>query len=200
MSDNPQANASAMTAAEICRHFQLGEESRRLLREEQKPLEFFELLMAKEQFPDAVRLLAHLLPKREAVWWACQSARDFYGQSSPDPVAAALTAAERWVANQEEEDRRLAMETAKGAEFSTPAGCAAVAAFWSGKSLAPPDLAEVPPGKYLTAQAVSGAVMLAVVAKEPEKAPEKYRRLLGLGVEILKGAKRWPKGPAPKNA
>jgi hypothetical protein len=198
MSENQQATASVMTAAEICRHFQLGEESRKLLCEEQKPLEFYELLLARNQFPDAVRLLAHLLPKREAVWWACQSAREFYGQAVPGLVAAALAAAERWVINQEEEDRRLAMETAKGAEFSTPAGCAAVAAFWSGNSLAPAELAAVPPGKYLTAQAVSGAVLLSAVGREPQQAPEKYRRLLALGMEILKGAKRWPNNPAPK--
>jgi hypothetical protein len=83
------------------------------------------------------------------------------------------------------------MAAAEAAGLDTPAGCAAVAAFWSGGSLGPPNVPVIPPGESLTAKGVAGAVMLAAVLTEPEKTPEKYRRFLAHGVEVAKGANRW---------
>ncbi len=40
-----------------------------------------ERLVAAGRMPEAVRLTAHALPKREAVWWACMCAR-----AVPDPA------------------------------------------------------------------------------------------------------------------
>src|SRR5207245_1179123 len=153
--------------------------------------QFINTLMEKQQFPDAVRFLAHALPKREAVWWACLCARASAGSKPPPNIAAALQTAEKWVVDPSEENRRAAMPAAEAAEFKTPAGCAAVAAFWSGGSLVPPNVPVVPPGEYLTAHGVAGAVMLAAVVSEPEKAPEKYRTFLTQGIEVANGTQRW---------
>jgi hypothetical protein len=67
-----------------------------------------------------------------------------------------------------------------------------VAAFWSGGSLAPPNVAEVPPGEHLTPGAVANAVLLAAVLSEPEKAAEKFRKFFALGVEVAEDKNRWP--------
>jgi hypothetical protein len=191
MSSNGLAKVTAKTAAEVCKHFPLGEEAKKLLGDGLTPAQFLTALIEKQQFPDAVRFLAHALPKREAVWWACLCARATAGPNPPAPIAAALQAAEKWVVDPSEENRRAAMPAAEAAEFKTPAGCAAVAAFWSGGSLGPPNVPAVPPGEYLTAHGVAGAVMLAAVQAEPEKAPEKYRQFLAQGIEVANGANRW---------
>jgi hypothetical protein len=96
------------------------------------------------------------------------------------------------VSDPSEENRRQAMPAAEQATFGTPAGCAAVAAFWSGGSLGPPNVPPIPPGEYLTAHGVAGAIMLAAVSSEPEKAPEKYRSFLALGIEVGNGKQPWP--------
>jgi hypothetical protein len=144
-----------------------------------------------EQFPDAARFLAHALPKREAVWWACLCARQAAGANLPAKPAAALQAAERWAADPSEDNRRKAQAAAEAAEMGTPAGCAAMAAFWSGGSLGPPNVPAVPPGEFLTAHGVAGAVMLAAVLTQPEKAPEKFRKFFALGVEVGNGTNKW---------
>ena len=190
-SSNGLAKITAKTAAEVCKHFALGEEAKKLLREGLTPGQFLDTLIEKQQFVDAVRFLAHALPKREAVWWACLCTRAVAGLNVPPKIAAALASAEKWVVDPSEENRRAAMPAAEGAEFKTPAGCAAVAAFWSGGSLGPPNVPVVPPGEYLTAHGVAGAVMLAALQSEPEKAPEKYRKFLAQGIEVAKGALRW---------
>ncbi len=58
------------TAAEVCKLFQLNDDAAPLLEPKQSPREFFKLLTKRQLYPDAARLLAHALPKREAVWWA----------------------------------------------------------------------------------------------------------------------------------
>ena len=83
------------------------------------------------------------------------------------------------------------MAAAEKADLGTAAGCAGLAAFFSGGSIAPPNAAAVPPGEFLTAKAVSGAVIFAAVAKEPEKAPEKFRNFVAQGIEVTNRVKLW---------
>ena len=84
------AKVTAKTAAEVCKHFPLGEEAKKLLRDGLTPVQFLNMLIEKQQFPDAVRFLAHALPKREAVWWACLCSRVIAGSNPPPKIAAAF--------------------------------------------------------------------------------------------------------------
>ncbi len=95
-----------------------------------------------------------------------------------------LQAVEKWLAEPTDENRRSAMKAANEAEFSTPAGSAALAVFFSGGSIAPPDMPAVPPESSITPNSVAGTVMLAAVLKEPEKAQEKYQLFLAEGLKI----------------
>jgi hypothetical protein len=191
MSNAALARVSAKTAAEVCKHFPLGDEAKKFLREGLTPRQFLDLLTAKEQFVDAVRLLAHALPRREAAWWACLCARAVAGPKPPAEAAAAVAAAEKWVSDPSEDNRRAAWAAAEKAGLGTPAGCSAAAAFWSGGSLGPPDVPAIPPGEFLTAHVAGCAVLLAAVQTEPAKAPEKYRKFLALGIEVAAGTNQW---------
>jgi hypothetical protein len=170
---------------------ELGEEAMALLRPELHPLEFVALLMEKTLYPDAVRFIAHALPKRESVWWGWVCARRAAGETPPPKIKAALDATEKWIAQPSEDNRRSAMAAAQKAELGTAAGCAGLAAFFSGGSLAPPEAPVVPPGEFLAAKAVSGAVIFAAVASEPEKAPAKFKSFVAQGVEVTNRVKLW---------
>jgi len=176
---------------EISTVAELGDEAMELLRPELHPLDFVALLMQKALFPDAVRFIAHALPKREAVWWAWVCARRAAGENPQPKIKAALAATEKWIAQPDENNRRSAMAAAEKADLGTAAGCAGLAAFFSGGSLAPPNAAAVPPGEFLTAKAVSAAVIFAAVAREPEKAPEKFRSFVAQGIEVTNRVKLW---------
>src|SRR5690349_8166334 len=144
--------------AQICAVSELGDQARALLRDGMGPRAYLNLLMEKNHFPDAVRFLAHSLPKREAVWWGWICARRSAGSEPPPKIKASLDATEKWIAQPTEEHRRAAMQAAHGAELKTAAGCAGLAAFFTGGSLGPPNSPVIPPGDYLTAKAVAGAV------------------------------------------
>jgi hypothetical protein len=191
MGSGPLSKVTAQTAAEVCARFQLGAEAQPLLRPGQTPAQFLDTLVEKQQYLDAIKLLAHGLPKREAVWWACGCVKVAPGANAAPSAASAVKSAERWVVDPSEENRQAAMPAAEAAPFGTPAGCAALAAFFSAGSLGPPNVPAIPPAETLTGDAVAGAVMMAVVIKEPEKAAEKYRAFLTRGIEIANGKNLW---------
>jgi hypothetical protein len=166
-----------------------------LVRTGRTPRQYLGELMTAKHFADAVRVLAWALPRRDALWWACQCVRQVItGQDGPAEQAA-LQAAMRFTLTPSEEHRRAAETAAAAVEFATPAGCAALAAFWSEGSLAPPGAAPVPPPEHLTPTGVANAVVLATVHREPEKAEEKYRRFVALGLDVADGKDR--PGAAP---
>ncbi len=190
MASGTLSKVTASTAREVCQHFPLSDEAKPLLRDGLTPAQYLGALMEKQLHLDAIRLLAHALPKREAVWWACVCARSVLGNGPPE-VTAALQAAEKWVADPSEENRRASQRAAEAAGMGNPAGCAAMACFWSSGSLAPPNVPAVPPAEHLTGHGVAGSVLLAAVASEPAKAPERYKQFLAWGQEVGDGVHRW---------
>lgn len=137
---------------------------------------------------DASRLIAHALPRREAVWWACMCARSTLPpESLPDADRAAIDAAEAWVRSQTDELRRAAFAHAEAAGFSSPEAWAAVGAFWSGDSLAPLGQAAVPPPAHVAAAAVAGSVALASVRTKPERRHDRLRTYLQSAYDISRG-------------
>lgn len=137
---------------------------------------------------EALRLCAHALPKREAVWWACMCADAVPDPALPEPDRAARTAAEAWVRKPaDDEVRRAAWECAQSTSFRSPEAWAAVGAFWSGGSMAPAGQPAVPPADNLTGVAVSGGVVMAAVRGRPERAEARMRRFLGAARDIAAG-------------
>lgn len=182
MSESPWCGA-VRTALEVSEGFQLGDAARALLVEEMQPEQFLDALQAGNHWVDACRFLAHALPKRKAVLWACACLRQVLDPKTLEGDAA-LGAAERWVEDPSEESRRAAFAAAEVAEVGALGGIACLAAGVSGGSLAPPGVPPVPPGDFETAKAVTGVVLLAAVRAQPEKASEKFARFLELGKEI----------------
>lgn len=144
-------------------------------------------LVAQSLFDDAVRVLAVSLLPREGVWWAALAAHAAIDVVRKAGDAEALAAAEAWVYKPTEENRRAAMAKAQATQFDSAGAWAAVAAFWSGGSMAPPSAPVVPPPPFLIARAILGAVMLAAVAGPPDKISDRYAQLVAQGVDIAAG-------------
>lgn len=173
-------------ASEICGLCPLSQEAQTLIAEGQSPPDFLDRVCAAGYHVDAIRFLAHALPAREVAWWACLAARSVTGDG-PTAHLKALDAAEAWVYHPDEEHRRAAMAAAEAVENDAPARWAALAAAWSGGSLAPPGSPVVPPGETLPAQAAAGAVLLAAVRNEPERAAERHRHFIAQAIDIARG-------------
>jgi hypothetical protein len=179
-------------AAEVCERAGAGEKARALLAEGMTVGAYLDTLIAKGLHVDAVKVLAHALPKREAVWWACLIAAEVIGPQPSPEAAAALESAREWVIDPTDEKRRAAFPAAQKAGMGTPVGCVAAAAYFSGGSLAPADLPVVAPPDDATGKMVANALILAAVIKEPEKAAQKHAACLRTGREVAEGRRTWP--------
>ncbi len=190
--DTPPA-AGPPAPTDVAKAAELEGDALALLHPEHGGREFVTALLNAELFQDAVRFLAHALPKREAVWWALLCAREVAGDAPSQEVKASLDATDVWVRHPGDEQRRAAMAAAQKATFQTSAGCAGLAAFLSGGSLSVPGQPEVPPGPFLTAKAVFGAVSIASLGADPKTAPERFRRYVEQALHIGDQAGAWRK-------
>lgn len=136
---------------------------------------------------EAACLLAHALNRREAVWWACMCTRHTAPADLAEADRAAVDAAEVWVRRQTDETRRAAMDKAQSSGFRSPEAWAAVAAFWSGDSMSPPDQPKVPPAPHLAGTAVAGAIQLASVRGDPTRQPARLVAFLSSARDIAAG-------------
>lgn len=148
---------------------------------------FAALLEAGERVA-AIRYLAVALPRREAVWWACAVGRHF-----PTPLArpeeeACWSAAETWVYDPGDSQRRAAYAPAQALDFATAGAYAALGVYWSGGSLAPPETALViPPGDALTGSAVGASVILSCVPGPAREIAARHDTALAMGFDIANG-------------
>ena len=179
---------SSPSAAQLCGHFELSAEGRALLAPEAKPRAFLDLLLQNNRHEDAAQLMSHALPKREAVWWACQCLRKSaeLSKSALEIVAAA----ESWSVDPTDEQRRKTFELAELASFEPPTCFLGMAVFFSGGSLSLPNLPPVEPKEHLTGTMIGNAVKLAALAGDAAKAPERYAGFLSLGLDIVNGKAR----------
>lgn len=134
----------------------------------------------------AVRLMAHALLPRQAVWWGWVCVRHTNAAPTAAEVAC-LDAAEHWVRHPSDEARRAAYAAAEASHHGTAAAWVCTGAFWSGDSISPLGQPPVAPPPHLTGLAVAGAVVLASVRSRPEKQHERLAAFLSSARHIAAG-------------
>ena len=140
---------------------------------------------------DAVSVLAQSLSRRGAAWWACRVARMEAGGSLTPKELRALETAEAWVRQPEQLRAYAAQDAANVAGLANPSGCAALAAFLAGESIAPPHLDPLPPLPHLAGMAAAGAVKLAAARRAPAEPKQELLRLIDAGFAIASGSDTW---------
>ena len=186
------AKVEADLAHEGAEKVSLDEEAEALLRETYTPRQYVEVLVENDQFRDAIRFLAHAMPKREAVWWAHQAVTKTMQDRLTEADQQALDVALEWIKTPDEDHRQPAMAAAERTNCETAAGLTAMAAFFSGGSLAPPDYEPVPPGELLTAQTVGNSVILAGIGETSSETDKNYPALVELGLSVANGESELP--------
>src|SRR5262245_8879035 len=175
------------TAEEIARHLQLADEHVAVANTVNTGPELVAALAAQEAFAKAVRVQAHLLPKRHAVWWGISCVDETCSEMMSEAEAAARDAAFAWVEEPKESARRNCEVVAAKTKFDGPGSWLAMAAFWSGGSIAPEEMGEVSPDEKLTGQAIASSLMIAAVSGDATKAKARYRAFLAKAPDVASG-------------
>jgi hypothetical protein len=143
---------------------------------------FLQTLLAKEKLEEAVTFCAHLLPRREAVWWACTCVRARPSTNSQNQ-AACLQAAEAWVHEPDDAHRQRALAVGTEGDSNQAMTWLALGAGWAGGFLVNIPQKQVPVPQYMTPRASRIAIMLNIAGL---KAPERATRLKSCIAEGMK--------------
>jgi len=150
---------------------------------EQFPTKFLQTLLTAGKVEDAVTFCAYLLPRREAVWWACRSARTPLGHIAEERVAP-LLAAEAWVKEPDDEHRQTALELGTSGHCDDPLTWVALAAGWSGGFLVfGPDYS-IPMPQYMTARAARTAILISALSVNRDQRPAWLQACVTDGVRL----------------
>jgi hypothetical protein len=125
---------------------------------EAEPLAYARELNGVSPPSAAIAYVSHLLPRREAVWWACQCVGAILGGAAQDE---GLRLASRWVREPDDALRREALAYAEAGDLNLATTWLARAVGHSGGSLAAPDQPPAPPLPDACAQSVNAAVIVA---------------------------------------
>ena len=139
-------------------------------------------LMAEGMTIEALKLLAHALPRRSAVWWTAECIQV---QSELDE--ACLAAVKAWCLEPTEEHRAPCGVAAEAAQNSTAAK-AAWAAFYTSGSITPEGAPELPPTPTMTPSMVISA-LIAAAGEAPD--------LMSAAAEYVQAAYKIAAGDVP---
>jgi hypothetical protein len=173
------------TAREVFDSFPSAAEDIKAEATDQSPLVFARALAEGPTPEDAIGFCAYLLPRREAVWWACQCIRSLNRTLTPGE-AIFIEAAEAWVREPEDQRRRAALNIGLEGNRNGAATWVALAAGWSGGTMmAGENAVACPP--HLTAKAVRVAVLTALARVAARDRAGQIRACLEGAVRLLGG-------------
>jgi hypothetical protein len=157
---------------------------------EEHPLAFLQRLQGGATPEDAITFLAHLLPRRYAVYWACGCVRALEQGRDLDSIDA-MQAALAWLREPEESNRLRALAIGMQAERSDSTTWLALSAAWSGGNISPAAQGGVvQPPPHLTAVAARAAVLIALARVGSAARAENIQRVLEHGKKLAAGGDR----------
>ncbi len=171
----------------------LGDLARELAHSDPQPNSYLKLLLREGLVRDARHFLAHALPRRRALWWACLCASDVLSlaEKQEDLSSSVKVVAEfvRWPG---ESRRRRAETIFRRQRSNTLAAQLAGAAFYSTGSIAPPEAHTHPAPPSVLGKFVSVSVYLAATRKNIRQYVHHMREYIHLGEQIALGQNLWP--------
>ena len=136
----------------------------------------------------AVTYCVYLLPRREAVWWGCETFRRLDPSPTEDELVA-LEAAETWVFQTDELRRLEALTLGTKGNAKSPETWMALAAGWSGGNIVSPEVGRVLASPDQTARALRAGLLIALAKRPKPNSAELLRACLLDGIGLAVGSR-----------
>ena len=150
-------------------------------------LAILQRLETERLYSEAVKFLAHGLPKREAIWWAYLVSEAAEKNSTDPQTQQALSTIEHWTREPNEARRRQAGVLGEALQYYTATSWAAMAVLWSGGSITPEGRPPVEASDAMCAKAVSNAIIIGVHQLAAASSDEVFKQFLRQGLHIGMG-------------
>lgn len=171
----PEPKPQPRPVSELIEHAELSDAAQTKLRPDATPSAFMRELVSEGLMVDAVRFLAQAIGPARAITWALACLRELRTENNGNAFAIL----DAWAADPSDTNRRAAANAAEDG----PEKSLGLAIFFSGGSIAPPEVNPVSPPPHVAEKLAAGAIMLAVVAEKPEQAAERYRRCIEIALK-----------------
>jgi hypothetical protein len=150
-----------------------------------EPALTFALRLLNSPAPEeAVTFMAQLFTRRVAIWWGHECLRYLEPLlEAQDLEMMALCAA--WVATPDDGHRQRVASEAEACATRSPGVWLALAAGWTGGSLAPANSPVVPPPRFLTGRGVNAAVLSALARGKREDRQATLATFLAMAQDLV---------------
>ena len=187
----PFCKLTTLSLEELCRHFEWSRSVSSFLTPRATFQTVLQSLINHCYWFDALTLLSHAMPQREAVWWAARVCDDYLAgvqieEASRKLEERVLERARLWVQEPEEANRMAAYAAASGVPNRVPSHWVGMAVFWATGNITPDAGVVTPPPPYLYARGVSAAIDLAASLMIKGR-DELYEKALGRGLDVASG-------------
>ncbi|HBZ18984.1 MAG TPA: hypothetical protein DEO41_06255 [Betaproteobacteria bacterium] len=177
-------------ASEITSKFKLSDDGVDLFKANYTVIEFISVLRDEQRLIDAIKMYAHSLPIRHAIYWAYLC---FTKELSAETDAARmgnLVDVLSWIKNPSEDKRRPFKSVYDELGFKHPIGCLAIAIFWSEGSISGADNPAVPAPPNVANEAVANAIVTRCI-EFGDAMSKKLSTALDVGSEIIAKKHHW---------
>lgn len=172
-----------MTTPEILKAADLTSDAAALAKDDMPPAQYLGLLEQKSLFRDAVRFLAHKLEVNKAIEWAHSVAKELQDPNDRQGEES-LAAAGRWLESQDDKSRWEGFHASDKGGNSSAGDCVAMAAFFAGKSITPPEAPETPPPPHFAQTMAANSIVVAVYSHAVERSEQRYKQALAMGRKL----------------
>lgn len=177
--------AAAVMAVKACSLANVSDEAIFLAGDIEPTDAFLFQLIERRMYHDAICVLPHILPIRQAVWFACLCAWRGEGSNLAPQQDQALRAAVRWVIDPSAEHHGIAAEAADAATWKLASGRCAAAVSYAGFRGDPAD-------GWKTAKVDDTArLCMSAALKVANNSDRDQVAVLSIGVEIALGKNLW---------
>ena len=175
----------SLSLMELCERVDLEKKSIEILEPEYSIADFIQALNEQSQSLDAIRLLSAWMVPKKSIFWAWKCVKELSAHELSEDEVDALNAVSTWLSESTDENRRKAKLLAEKADFATAASWVAAAVFWSGGSIADPDMPEVPVDETLLGKAVATTMLMLATKGDPLQIPNQYQSIIREGWAII---------------
>lgn len=146
---------------------------------------FLEKLVRDNQHAAAVLLIASSLSHAQALRWARKLLEDLQVEPRIPLETDRMEQIDQWLNAPDDTLRRSIHEKVLADDFQSPWSWLGLGVFWSGKSIAPHGLPDVPPDRFLSSKGIYAALQICAL-QDPKNAIDRYLHMIQTGTELCK--------------
>ena len=177
-----------LRAVEVCAVFKVPAPALRLLEDDPSVGTAMNRFLAESHLAEARRMLAHAMPRRDAVWWAYLSAMEAARHKPFTPEQEnSLDRVLAWLVSPTDAGRRACREAIRACGSTSIAGILCLAVWLSGGSVSPYPKRHIEPKPHVCAKLCAAVVYLSSVRFEPGRWREHLRHFIDTGLAVVRG-------------